>query len=117
MVRARNILKSGQPLFVFPEGTRGKDGRMGDFKLGAFRLATKMNVPIIPVSISGTHLVMPTSVLMPQRRGSDICAVHVHPAIPVDGRTDAELAAAAFEVINDALPEQQKYLTPPTESA
>lgn len=112
LVRAKEILKAGTPLFVFPEGTRGKDGRLADFKGGAFRLAAKMGVPIVPISMAGTHLVMPPSVLMPHRPGQGITSLHVHPAIPSTGRSEKELAQIAFDIINDALPPEQKYLPP-----
>ncbi len=52
---AIKILKSGQSLVVFPEGTRSKDGLVHDFKPGAFKIATKPKVPIIPVSIIGAR--------------------------------------------------------------
>ena len=47
-------VKKGISIFVFPEGTRSKDGKMKEFKAGAFKIATKTGCPIIPVAISGT---------------------------------------------------------------
>jgi len=44
-------LEDGYNMVIFPEGTRSKDGTMSEFKQGSLRLATKANVPIIPVSI------------------------------------------------------------------
>jgi 1-acyl-sn-glycerol-3-phosphate acyltransferase len=108
-------LRSGVPLFVFPEGTRSRGGRLGAFKLGAFKVAVKAGVPIVPVSISGSHLVMPPSVIMPHRPGRGITTVHIHPPIPTMGRSEKELADAAFEVINAALPLEQKSLPVPEE--
>ncbi len=49
------ILKNGQSLVIFPEGTRSKSDDMAEFKPGSITLATKSGAPIIPVSISGTH--------------------------------------------------------------
>ncbi len=55
ILEAIKILKSGQSMVIFPEGTRSKDGKVHDFKAGAFKIATKPKVPIIPVSIVGAR--------------------------------------------------------------
>ena len=44
-------LKEGHSMAVFPEGTRSKDGKLGEFKKGSMKLATKAKVPIIPVAM------------------------------------------------------------------
>jgi 1-acyl-sn-glycerol-3-phosphate acyltransferase len=46
-------LDSGVSLAVFPEGQRTRDGRVGPFKDGVFRMAMKFGTPIIPVSVVG----------------------------------------------------------------
>lgn len=51
-------LKTGQNLVVFPEGTRSKGGAIGTFKKGSFKLATKSNVAILPVTIDGSYNMM-----------------------------------------------------------
>ena len=53
------ILKDGYSLVIFPEGTRGADGKMLPFKAGAFKLATKSKCPIVPVTIDGAYKIMP----------------------------------------------------------
>jgi len=52
---ATQVLGSGSSLFVFPEGTRSTDGRLGRFRSGALRIAQEFDVPILPVAIVGTH--------------------------------------------------------------
>ncbi len=52
------ILKEGYSLVIFPEGTRSKDGKLGEFKAGALKLATKSGVPIIPITIKGSNGIM-----------------------------------------------------------
>jgi len=49
----RAALDSGVSLAVFPEGQRTRDGRVGPFKDGVFRMAMKFGTPIIPVSTVG----------------------------------------------------------------
>lgn len=48
-------LKEGYSLVIFPEGTRSKCGRIGEFKKGSTKLGIKANVPIVPVTINGTY--------------------------------------------------------------
>ena len=48
---AIEMVKSGRSLVIFPEGTRSKDGKLGEFKGGAFRIATKTGAAIVPVAI------------------------------------------------------------------
>ncbi len=51
-------LKAGINMVIFPEGTRGKNGVMGEFKSGSFKLATKAKAPIVPITIDGTYKIM-----------------------------------------------------------
>lgn len=54
ILTAIEYTKSGISMFVFPEGTRSKDGNMIDFHEGTFKIATKAGVPIIPVALTNT---------------------------------------------------------------
>lgn len=51
---AAALVAAGYPVVVFPEGTRSKTGEMADFKAGAFRIAQKNHVPVVPFFIDGT---------------------------------------------------------------
>jgi 1-acyl-sn-glycerol-3-phosphate acyltransferase len=57
--KARWYLDHGMPVMIFPEGTRSRDGKMGAFKPGAFRLAIEAQVPILPVAVTGSAFGMP----------------------------------------------------------
>ena len=52
-------LKSGIPLVIFPEGGRTSDGEIKPFLPGAFFLAIKAQVDIIPVALIGTYELLP----------------------------------------------------------
>lgn len=52
---ASQKIKSGKSVVMYPEGTRSKNGKLGNFKKGAFHLAMQSGVPIVPVSIKGTY--------------------------------------------------------------
>jgi len=50
----KDAIDGGMSLIVFPEGKRTRNGRVGEFELGAFRLAQQHDIPIVPVSIVGS---------------------------------------------------------------
>jgi len=52
-------LRTGSSVLVFPEGTRSEDGRVAQFKRGAFVLAARSGKPIIPVALVGTNNILP----------------------------------------------------------
>lgn len=57
--KAREILKEGTSLVVFPEGARTFTGHMGLFKKGAFQLADELQLPVVPVTIDGSFEILP----------------------------------------------------------
>jgi 1-acyl-sn-glycerol-3-phosphate acyltransferase len=52
------FLKQGYSQIIFPEGTRSWGDQLGEFKPGSFKLATKAEVPIVPVTIKGSYNIM-----------------------------------------------------------
>ncbi len=56
---AAEKVKGGTSIVIFPEGTRSVDGVLGEFKKGGFILAMQSRRPIVPVTISGSHRILP----------------------------------------------------------
>lgn len=54
MERAAGKIRGGTSVLIFPEGTRSDTGELLPMKRGAFVLASKSGVPIVPIAISGT---------------------------------------------------------------
>lgn len=52
-------LRQGSSIFLFPEGTRSPTGRVRPFKEGAFVLAKRLEVPILPLVINGSKNALP----------------------------------------------------------
>ena len=52
-------IKLGYSIIVFPEGTRSKSNKINRFKKGAFFIAEKLNVDILPILIHGNHEILP----------------------------------------------------------
>lgn len=57
--RIIEILKTGESVMIFPEGTRSRDGSLGEFKRGSLMAALKAGVPVLPVAIDGSYNIMP----------------------------------------------------------
>lgn len=53
------VLKNRLSIYIWPEGTRGKDGRLQPFKRGAFHMALASKLPIVPIVLRGTHRAWP----------------------------------------------------------
>ena len=53
------VLRRGEIVIVFPEGTRSEDGHIGDFRPGALRLAADLGVPVVPVALRGSREILP----------------------------------------------------------
>lgn len=60
---ASQKIRNGASVLLFPEGTRSKDGTLQPFKRGAFLLAAKSGIPIVPVTINGSYKILPKSKL------------------------------------------------------
>lgn len=56
---AATWLRAGMSVLFFPEGTRSESNEMGDFQNGAFKLAIKEKVPILPICLQGTGGAIP----------------------------------------------------------
>lgn len=86
--RAAGQIASGASVVIFPEGTRTHDGRLGPFKRGGFLLATRSGVPMVPVAIRGTYLLM-------SRHDRTVRSGNVEVIVgrPIPGRADATRAA------------------------
>lgn len=84
-------LVDGISTVIFPEGTRTKTGELGRFKQGAFKIAMDMQLPVVPVSLSGCFEAMPSRQLY-ANLGSQVT---LHIGEPID--------ISQFSDINEAM--------------
>jgi 1-acyl-sn-glycerol-3-phosphate acyltransferase len=100
---AVSALHAGLGMLVFPEGTRSPDGRLLPFKKGPFHLALEAGVPVVPVTIQGSHEAWAKG-SMKLHPGEVVVTFHA----PIDpqhfGRKE-DLLAAVRAAIQSALPE------------
>jgi len=57
--QAENVLRSGENILIFPEGTRTLTGQIQSFKRGSLLLAFKAKVKVVPIAIAGSFNIMP----------------------------------------------------------
>jgi 1-acyl-sn-glycerol-3-phosphate acyltransferase len=107
---AAKYVREGTSFLIFPEGTRSKDGRLGQFKGGSFLLAIEGGAMVVPVACIGAHRIIP--------KGS----LSIHPGEatvrfckPIDASAyrpeeRAKLAERVRAAIAEALPPDQRPL-------
>lgn len=105
MQKAIGHLKQGSSILVFPEGTRSTDGAVKRFKDGAFIIAKKAEVAILPVVINGTLETLPKNGMV---GGRQTFLIHVLPEIPYESFKDKSPAEIAKEMQQMLTDEHQK---------
>ena len=63
---ALQLLGENHAILVFPEGTRGVEGRLGEGKPGAGMLAVMSGAPVVPAYVSGTARALPPGRALPR---------------------------------------------------
>jgi 1-acyl-sn-glycerol-3-phosphate acyltransferase len=82
LATAEQSLRDEVSLMIFPEGTRSPTGEMRLFKSGAFELAKRTSVPVVPIVVEGTFDALPKQGLTLQ--GRHPIRVTVLPAVPTE---------------------------------
>lgn len=59
LARGVKTLQQGLPLVIFPEGGRSASGELQDMVAGAAWMAIKAQVPLVPITLIGTHELLP----------------------------------------------------------
>ncbi|HEX8853848.1 MAG TPA: lysophospholipid acyltransferase family protein [Pyrinomonadaceae bacterium] len=93
--RATADIRDGVCAFLFPEGTRSRDGALQPFKKGGFKLAMQTRLPIVPVTIIGTRRLLPRDSII-FRPGRVL--MYVDAPIPTDALADEDLPALMQQV-------------------
>jgi 1-acyl-sn-glycerol-3-phosphate acyltransferase len=99
---ATEVVKQGLHMTIFVEGSRSPDGKLLPFKKGPFYLAEECRVPVVPVTISGTHAAMPKKRLA-IKPGPVTVTFHA-PIAPADFGTREALMEKVRAAINSSLP-------------
>ena len=103
---AKSVVEQGLNMTIYVEGKRSFDGKLFPFKKGPFYLAMECGVPVIPITIVGTHYAMPKArfAIKP-----GLVRVIFHPAIdPKDFVSRECLMEKVRAAIESGLPEQYR---------
>ncbi|HZJ25408.1 MAG TPA: lysophospholipid acyltransferase family protein [Acidimicrobiia bacterium] len=77
---ALDVLDGGEPVVVFPEGTRRTGARIDDVHQGAAYLAVKRGVPLVPIGIAGTEEILSRGHAIPRlKRIAVVVGPPMHP--------------------------------------
>ena len=106
---AAQVIRDGISMTIYIEGGRSFDGKLLKFKKGPFYLAEECQVPIVPVTISGTHDLMPKGrfAIKPGR----VDVIFHEPIEPKDFGSREELMAKVRAEIESGLPAEFQELS------
>jgi len=90
------VLRQGKVLCVFPEGGRSRDGGIKEFKKGVGIIARELNIPLVPVAISGTYDMLPPGRRFP--RPARVRITFGKPILPV-GKEYDEIVKELYEAV------------------
>jgi 1-acyl-sn-glycerol-3-phosphate acyltransferase len=105
---AKAVIEKGMNMLIYVEGKRSFDGKLLPFKKGPFYMAVECGVPVVPITIVGTHYAMPKGrfAIKPGR-----VKVIFHPPIePKDFGRREDLMEKVRAVIESGLPEEYRQL-------
>jgi len=101
---ASDVIRRGINMTIYVEGKRSFDGKLLPFKKGPFYLATECAVPVVPVTIVGTHEIMPKARFRIQPGKATV--IFHEPIEPRDFPSRDGLMERVWRVINSGLPPQ-----------
>ncbi len=95
------VLKKGKNIIIFPEGTRTKTGKLGEFKKMFAILSKELNVPVVPVAIIGAYRALPRGKKIP-RPFTKIKVIFLEAVYP-QNYTNETLIERVYQAINNNL--------------
>jgi 1-acyl-sn-glycerol-3-phosphate acyltransferase len=106
LIRSKNAISKGSSIVIFPEGgiTTGMPPHINKFKDGAFSLAIDKQIPLIPVTLSFNHLILPDDgrLLLNFKKGKIV----IHAPIETLGMNSKDIVSIknkCFNTIQDQL--------------
>ena len=104
---ARAVVEQGQNMLIYVEGKRSFDGKLLPFKKGPFYMAVECGVPIVPMTIVGTHDVWPKGRFA--IKPGPVKVIFHRPIEPKDFGNRECLMEKVRTVIESGLPEQYRH--------
>jgi 1-acyl-sn-glycerol-3-phosphate acyltransferase len=104
MRSAADVIRSGLSMTVFPEGTRSPDGRLQPLKKGSFYMAMDSGCPIVPITLVGTHQILPKGKMLIAADATVAKIIFHEPILPSAFAEKEDLIAVVREAIASGLP-------------
>ena len=101
---AKEVIGQGLNMTIYVEGKRSFDGKLLPFKKGPFYLAMECGVPVVPVTIAGTHYAMPKKRFA--IRSGTVRVIFHEPIAPKDFGSRECLMEKVRAAIDGGLPEE-----------
>ena len=98
--KAADQIRKGASVLLFAEGTRTRDGKLQPFKRGAFALAVRSGVAVVPATINNSYKILPKGSL--RVRPAEIHIVLDAP-IEMSGKTGKESEKELMETVHKAI--------------
>ena len=105
--KARELIRDGWNLVVFPEGTRSPDGWVQRFRHGTARLAIEMEMPVVPIAIIGAYAAMPKGRSWPRSGRPPIRVRYGEPLIPGEDESHQDLSLRMQRAIAELFDEDR----------
>lgn len=106
VTEAKKVIKKGINMTIYVEGKRSFDGKLLPFKKGPFYLAAECGVPVVPMTIVGTHYAMPKGRFAIKPRKVQV--IFHEPIEPKDFIDRDHLMEKVRGVIESGLPEEYR---------
>jgi 1-acyl-sn-glycerol-3-phosphate acyltransferase len=105
--KAKELIRDGWSIIVFPEGTRSTDGWLQRFRHGTSRLALEMDMPVVPIAIVGAYAAMPKGRSWPRKGRPPIRVRYGQPVYPREGETHQQLSLRMQQAVAELFDEDR----------
>jgi len=105
--KARELVRDGWSIVVFPEGTRSKDGHMQRFRHGAARLAIELGVTLVPIAIVGAAQAMPKGRWWPRKGRPPVTIRYGREIVPEEGESHQALSLRMQQAVGELFDEDR----------
>jgi 1-acyl-sn-glycerol-3-phosphate acyltransferase len=94
------MIRNGASVLLYAEGTRTRDGKLQPFRRGAFHLAVKAGVPVIPLTINGSFSILRKHSIIIQPGTVELILA---PPISINGSTGKEAEMRLMEQVHTVI--------------
>lgn len=105
--KARELVREGWSIVVFPEGTRSNDGHMQRFRHGTSRLALELGVSVVPIALVGAFQAMPRGAFWPRAGRPPVTVRFGRELVPEPGEPHQQLSLRMQQAVAQLFDEER----------